>query len=117
MRSLESREEQQSPHKISAGLHQIVAREMVVGIRALVHAAERALHGVDGWNFDIVEHSYTCCGFFGLLVSETRIVERKKWADFRQQIGVKPSFFWCLRIVAPVHEDVLSSTVAMEITE
>ncbi len=90
---------------------------MVICKGAFIHTTERTLHCVDCWDLYLIKHSYARCCLLGFLVTKSWIIEGEKWTDLWHQKGVESRLFWILFVLASIHENILSSTVPMEVTE
>jgi len=99
-------------------LDQVLGAEVVPGELALVVSAEGRLHGVDGGVlFQLIEKRHSSSGLLGFLVSKPGVIVNEERADVGENKGEKPCVFWRRRVVASIHENVLASTVPVEVTE
>jgi len=93
----------------------MLSGELEASIGPLISATEGGLHGVYSRNFKFLPHCNASSCLFALVDSKPGAFEREAVADFRHYEGEEPSGLRVLEVIISVHEDVLVSTVPVEI--
>jgi len=84
---------------------------------ASVKTRERALHCEDIRHIlEFFKHCYSSCGLLRLLYAEPRVLKVEIWVHFAQDEGEDSCFSRRIFLVAPVHEDILFSRMAVQVT-
>ena len=91
---------------------------MIFGEFSHIIALETRFYSINGWVlFKLIEQGHASCRLFRLLIAKPRVVVDEEGADIAVDEWKDSSVFRGVRHVTAVHENVLATTVTMEVSE
>jgi len=90
--------------------------EMLIFQSTFISSRERSFHSEYVSYLDLLPHGYSSCGFLGLVLGEPAVLKAEVITDFTQDEGEHSGRVRLLWVVIPIHEDVLSTRMPMEVT-